>query len=283
MRVGDMPPFAFPAACAVLGAAGGVLGGRLADALPPRYDITHLTKGERRSRRNTALVVLSAAAGLGLGLVLSAHPDTHVAIGSFYVAVNLLLVVGLLAAAAIDVEHMILPDEITIGGVLLSVATAHWRAVGLRGAAVGAVVGFLVGWLPAIVYRYVRGRGGQGAGDTKLLVMAGAWLGTEGALFVLFAGAIQSLVATLAMRLLGIRYQVPESVRADIEELKRLADAGDEEAKAVLAADPMAADAGDGFLATRLPLGPFLALGCLEMLYARRAIVDAFVRYLAPS
>jgi hypothetical protein len=78
-------------------------------------------------------------------------------------------------------------------------------------------------------------------------------------------------------------------VRAEIAEIRRLAEEGDAEARALLEGDPMAnaAPAGGpgaagGLLEARLPLGPFLALGCVEFLFARRAILDLVQRYLAP-
>ena len=70
-------------------------------------------------------------------------------------------------------------------------------------------------------------------------------------------------------------------MRADIDDLRQKAAAGDEEAKAVLAADPMALDLGDGVLTTRLPLGPFLALACAEYVFAKNeigALVERFIR-----
>jgi hypothetical protein len=62
------------------------------------------------------------------------------------------------------------------------------------------------------------------------------------------------------------RIQEPEAVRADREELQRLADEGDEEAKQLLEEDPLGDDPGEGFFAARLPFGPFLILGILELM-----------------
>src|SRR5690606_20983881 len=111
-------------------------------------------------------------------------------------------------------------------------------------------------------------------GDAKLALFAGAWHGVEGALFVLFAGAAQSTLAAAIMHLVGVRYEVPESVRAELEELEARARAGDEEAKSELADDPMAGEARDGMLGIRLPLGPFLALACIQALFLRRWILE---------
>ena len=120
----------------------------------------------------------------------------------------------------------------------------------------------------------------MGLGDAKLTLMAGAWHGVEGAFLVLFAGALQSSLAALALRLAGVSYEAPESVKAEIAELRARADAGDEEARSELADDPMASDASDGTMGMRLPLGPFLALGCVQVLFLRHWLVERLFDWL---
>jgi hypothetical protein len=126
-------------------------------------------------------------------------------------------------------------------------------------------------------------------GDTKLAILAGAWQGPFGAVFVLFAGAIQQILAAVVMAVLRISYPVPESVRAEIAELRELARGeGSEaaEAKALLEDDPMATsdeELGSGLLATRLPLGPFLVAACLELLVFRERIVQVAVTLFSPG
>jgi leader peptidase (prepilin peptidase)/N-methyltransferase len=145
-------------------------------------------------------------------------------------------------------------------------------------ALLGAAIGLAASYLPHVLYKALRKQSGQGLGDVKLVVMVGAWQGPIGALFVIFAGSAQSALAALVMRLLGLSYPVPASVRAEIDDLRAKAAAGDEEAKELLADDPMAADAGEGLLATRLPLGPFLALACLELVFANEWILAILKR-----
>jgi leader peptidase (prepilin peptidase)/N-methyltransferase len=110
---------------------------------------------------------------------------------------------GLLVATFVDLEWMEIPDEVSLPGAALGLAT-----VGLRlgptpvSAAVGAGLGFLVVYvLFVVVYELVRGRRGMGEGDAKLLLMIGAFLGWEAVLFCLAAGSAQGLlvagVATL--------------------------------------------------------------------------------------
>ncbi len=276
MKGEDLSPWALRATMLVAGVLTGVVAGRLADILPRRYDITHLVTGRPRRVRNNVLVVLAVAMSLGIAQLGIAEHDR--ALGPLLVAMttHVLLGAALLAGSAVDLEHMILPDEITYGGALLGLATAHFRGQGIVSSLIGAVAGFAVSYGPFVLYKLVRGRSGMGLGDAKLLVMLGAWLGWQGALFAMFAGAVQSTLAAVAMRVSGVSYGVPPSVAAEIEDLRKRAAEGDEEAKAALEDDPMAAEAGEGLLATRMPLGPFLALGAFEALFGEKWVNAIF-------
>lgn len=279
------------------GLAAGLGAGRLADTLPRRYDVTLLVEGAARRRRNLAVAMLGTAIGVWLGHLLTGVPEVTAPRAAFYFAVNLALAVALVAAAAVDLEHMILPNELTLGGALVALATSPWRTVGFVGSLIGIAVGLGITYLPFALYKRLRGRSGMGLGDAKLALFAGAWLGAPGAIFVVFAGAVQSALCALVMRVLGLTFAVPASVQAEIAELRAKAAAGDEEALSALADDPMAADlrkpgepgdsGADGppdeaFATMRLPMGPFLVLSCLEFLFARREILDLFDRYVAP-
>ena len=293
MRVDELSPDVVRIAGAALGLAGGIGASRLADTLPARYDIRLLAEGRARTRRNAALVVLSMAVGGWLGHYVTRVPNASLDLALLFVLTNLALSVALLAAAAIDLEHMILPNELTLGGALVAVLTSHWRGVGLLGAFVGMAVGLALTYLPFLLYKKLRGRSGMGLGDAKLALVAGAWLGAPGAIFVVFAGALQSALCAAIMRVLGLTFAVPPSVQAELAELRAKAAAGDEEAISMLADDPMAADVGDpatggegggdaALANMRLPMGPFLVLSCLEFVVARRQIVELFDRYVSP-
>ena len=64
---------------------------------------------------------------------------------------HLAIGLGLLAAAFIDFEHMLVPDSISLGGTVLGVATFALRDMQLWEAALGAMIGFVVVWLPFVV------------------------------------------------------------------------------------------------------------------------------------
>ena len=185
------------------------------------------------------------------------------------------LVMGLVAAAFIDLEHMIVPDSVSLGGTALGLATFSLRDMSLVDCAIGAVIGFVVVWFPFVfLYGKLRGRAGMGLGDAKLLMLAGAWFGWSGVLLVLGAGAVQGSLVTLVVLLVRGRIEEPEAVRAEREalraELEGLPDAERAEIEAELAADPLAEAPASGALQARVPFGPFLILATLELLLLGR-------------
>ncbi|RZJ37826.1 MAG: prepilin peptidase [Brevundimonas sp.] len=88
---------------------------------------------------------------------------------------------GLLLIAVVDAEHLWLPDELTLplGAAGLGAALLP-GGTGLLNAGIGAAAGFVALWLPAFIYRRVRGRDGLGGGDPFLLAAGGAWVGWKG-------------------------------------------------------------------------------------------------------
>ncbi|MFT3773968.1 MAG: prepilin peptidase [Minicystis sp.] len=215
-------------------------------------------------------------------LVLRLGPETSLArAGAIYVA-DLALVLGLVAGAFIDLEHMYLPDTITIGGAVLGLATSSLRGVSFKQSLIGAAVGFALVWLPfVVIYPRIRGQVGMGLGDAKLLMLAGAWFGWEGTLVVFGAGAMQGTLAAIVMLLFRGKIEEPEAVRLEREEIKReleqMTPEERAEAEKELAEDPLAEEAGEGLGKARIAFGPFLALATIEALFlGREAIAEYF-------
>jgi leader peptidase (prepilin peptidase) / N-methyltransferase len=193
------------------------------------------------------------------------------------------LAMGLVAAAFIDLDHMYLPDSITIGGTLVGLATPGLRGLGWMDAIVGAAVGFAGVWLPFVVgYKAIRGRAGMGLGDAKLTMLAGAWFGWPGAAFAVFAGALQATVAALVVVGVKGKIEEPEAVVRDRQELREAAEAGDAEAQQLMKDDPLATEPAEGLLAARMPFGPFLCLAILEWMLAGTWMAERWVPTFAP-
>ncbi len=252
-------------------------------------------------------------------LVLKLPGSTPIGRAAAIYGADFTLCLGLVAAAFIDAEHMFLPDSITIGGTILGLFTASLRDLGTVEALIGASVGFFGVFIPFIfLYKGLLGRTGMGLGDAKLLALAGAWFGWPGALFTLFAGALQGSLYAVITRLFGIEPKLPDAVLEDIAELEKAAAEGDEEAKKALAEDPLTEDENDAFILTffrrlfgikedavsttatepesgteedaddepapraRIPFGPFLILAILELLFAGDWLKEHLAPFLWP-
>jgi leader peptidase (prepilin peptidase) / N-methyltransferase len=109
-----------------------------------------------------------------------------------------LLVTVLLIVSGIDLAHQIVPDAITLPGMLIGVGTsALLTPVGLSNALLGLCLGGSLFLLIAVL-----SRGGMGGGDIKLIAMIGAFLGWQAVLVTIFMAAMLSAVVGLSLILL---------------------------------------------------------------------------------
>jgi leader peptidase (prepilin peptidase) / N-methyltransferase len=216
-------------------------------------------------------------------VVFRLGPTTTIERGLAVYIADLALALALTAAAFIDLEHMYLPDTITLGGAVLGLATCSFRGLSFLESLLGAAVGFVVVWLPfGVLYSKIRGKVGMGMGDAKLLALAGAWFGWGGALFVLGAGAVQGTFATMGVLLFRGKIEEPEAVTREREEIQKELEAMSPEERAEaekeLAEDPLTEEAGEGVGQARIAFGPFLILATIECLLLGQ---DVFKMYLS--
>ena len=110
-----------------------------------------------------------------------------------------LLAVVLLVVACIDLAHTIIPDAITLPGILAGLlASLVLTPVGIGNDLIGA---FLGGGLFLVIA--MLSRGGMGGGDIKLIAMIGAFLGWQAVLATIFLGAF--LLTLLGFTLMLLR------------------------------------------------------------------------------
>ncbi len=109
---------------------------------------------------------------------------------------------ALIVLGFIDYYHQILPDAITLPGLVLALVYSFFRDdLSFRGALVGALVG--AGFLLLVygAYYFIRKKEGLGMGDVTMLLMIGATLGLMRTLLTLilgsFAGALVGVYVIL--------------------------------------------------------------------------------------
>ena len=109
----------------------------------------------------------------------------------------------LLAAAAIDWDTTLLPDNLTQpllwGGVI--VATLGWGQVSLTDAVWGATAGYMSLWSVYWLFKLTTGKEGMGYGDFKLLAALGAWLGWKMILPILLASSLIGAIVGIGLKL----------------------------------------------------------------------------------
>jgi leader peptidase (prepilin peptidase)/N-methyltransferase len=122
---------------------------------------------------------------------------TYAAFGvSWLFLIRLLFGSAMIVLLVIDLQHQILPNEITLPGIAVGLALSLAAPPGWRDALVGAAAGGGLLWFVAWGYERLRGVEGMGFGDVKMLAMIGAFLGWKPMLLTLvLASAIGSLTA----------------------------------------------------------------------------------------
>ncbi|HLY39953.1 MAG TPA: prepilin peptidase [Terracidiphilus sp.] len=164
----------------------------------------------------------------------------------------------LVALAALDAEHLWLPNKLTLPGIALGLLVnlaqlelaAHWFDPGkdpwigiaylVLGVIAAAGIILLIRW----VYWLIRRQEGIGLGDAKLMALLAAWLGFPGALLAFVIGIVLGSVVSLVA--LGV---------------------------------PAARRGSESWAMTRLPLGTFLCIGGIVSTLWGQQIIAAYLHY----
>ena len=116
----------------------------------------------------------------------------------------LFLTAMLVAMAGIDIDHQLLPDNMTIplmwAGILISFWAIH---VDLAASVTGAIAGYLVLWSIYHAFKLLTGKEGMGYGDFKLLAALGAWMGWQMLPLVVLLSSVVGAVVGLTLMATG--------------------------------------------------------------------------------
>ena len=154
-----------------------------------------------------------------------------------------LLYSALLVVTGTDLTHKIIPNVVTLPGIVLGLlGAATVLPVGPINALLGVAVGGGILWFLAWVSPYLFGKEGMGGGDIKLLAMIGAFLGWKPALLTIMIGSLTGSVIGVSLIALGF--------------MKR-----------------------DEYI----PFGPFLVLGALISMFYAQPLLAWYQGLLSPS
>jgi leader peptidase (prepilin peptidase)/N-methyltransferase len=125
---------------------------------------------------------------------------------------RVLFACAMIVLFVIDLEHRILPDVITLPGIVLGLLFSFFMPPGWRDSLIGLAAGGGTLWLMGEIYFRLRHEEGMGFGDVKMLAMIGAFLGWKLMLLTLILGSfIGSIVglAVIAAKKGDMKYALP--------------------------------------------------------------------------
>ena len=217
--------------------------------------------GEKFSARYPAIELLTAVLFYASWVM---HPPVVAIIGFLFIAF-------LICSTFIDLDHMIIPDRFSIGGMLIGVLLSILfpSLQGVEGqpiianieSGVHSIIGALIGaglvyWI-AVLGEIVFRKPAMGEGDVKFVGFIGAFCGWQGAVFAMFGGAFIGTLILLPVLLLGRIFGWKQ----------RVGTSGSE-----------AAEESDESVAfgSQVPFGPMLAVGGLVYFLGFDRYVDAY-------
>src|SRR6478752_597989 len=181
--------------------------------------------------------VVEAANAAGYVIILAAFGLTWTAV------LYCILFSALLVVTGTDLTHKIIPNVVTVPGILVGLlGAATVLPTGLVNALLGIAVGGGILWTLAWASPYLFGKEGMGGGDIKLLAMIGAFLGWKPALLTIMIGSLTGSIIGVSLIAFGV--------------MKR-----------------------DEYI----PFGPFLVLGALVSLFYAQPLLDWYQNLLSPS
>lgn len=162
--------------------------------------------------------------------------------------IYLVLTLALLVETAIDFRHQIIPDAITLPGIVLGLLLSFVfpelqgqssRLWGLIWSFVGLLAGGGFLYLSGTLAEKILKKEAMGGGDVKLLAMIGAFLGWKAVLWTIFVSSFLGSLVGIVMRLAR----------------------GDE----------------------RIPFGPYLAAAACLYLFIGNQAIEAYLKWIGAS
>jgi len=134
--------------------------------------------------------------------VLSGITAWHFGFG-WPAAFAILLTWALIAMSFIDIDHQLLPDDMTLPFLWLGLLLSLFGFVtDMHSAIIGAIAGYLSLWLVYHAFKLITGKEGMGYGDFKLFALFGAWLGWQALPLILIISSLVGAVIGISMILI---------------------------------------------------------------------------------
>lgn len=202
--------------------------------------------------------------GLLFYISWSVHPPAVAIIGFLFIAF-------LVCATFIDLDHMIIPDRFSIGGMIIGVIISiffpslhgidnesitgniHSGVIAITGVLIGTGLVYWIAVLGEIAFR----KPAMGEGDVKFVGFIGAFCGWQGAVFSMFGGAFIGSVLLLPLLIVGRFLSFKKKQVSKLDDSDEVSDETME-------------------LGSQIPFGPMLAVGALIYFLGFSRYVDAY-------
>jgi leader peptidase (prepilin peptidase)/N-methyltransferase len=164
----------------------------------------------------------------------------------FWVAIS-----GLVLGTFVDFEHLIIPDRVTLGGIVAGLALSavlpalHEETTILRSllwSSTGAAAGWGLLWATAALGKAVFKKEAMGFGDVKLMGAIGAFFGTRAVFFTIMFSSLFGSIVGISLVIFGGRK-----------------------------------------MQSRIPYGPYLALAALAWLFWGPYFWNVYVSLMTPK
>lgn len=204
------------------------------------------------SIRYPAVELLTAILFLASWLLL---PPAQALVGFVWIFI-------LIAVTFIDLDHMIIPDRFSIGGLIVGIILSmvvpslhgiepgpgmlvaiQGMFVSMQGALIGSAI---ILWI-MILAEVILKKEALGFGDVKLMGAIGAFCGWQGAFFALFGGAVLGTIAIAILQVVKLLRPKKQSEEKD-----------------------------EGLIGREIPFGPMLAAGSLLYFLILGHAADAY-------
>jgi leader peptidase (prepilin peptidase) / N-methyltransferase len=156
--------------------------------------------GERISPQYPLVELINGLLALALFLKFDTGlPQDLFGASGFLFLVFFLFCSALVVVTFIDLEHQIIPDAITLPGIVIGFAVSFFTPLGWLNSLIGIIAGGGSLLLVASLYELLTKKEGMGGGDVKLLAMMGAFFGWKAILFIVFASSLFGSVIGVAL------------------------------------------------------------------------------------
>ena len=107
---------------------------------------------------------------------------------------SLIFIIGLVILFVTDLEHYIIPNEVTYSfsalAIIISIININPFHITLSNSLMGGIISGILLYMTSKIYFWVRKKEGMGMGDVKMIAMIGFWMGLPTTVIIIILSSI---------------------------------------------------------------------------------------------